>query len=828
MERIRTLKSKILLLVLIVLLTATVFFIAVSKWEFEGALYHREQEAAKNDLHLVLQAIENQYQDLVYHNRTVLEMRKEAMKDVSRAVISTIDGFYERFSKGLLSEQEAKQLALERVRAIRYGKNDYFFVYDADYTAISHPDPVFMGKKLKDYRDAKGLLVVQELMKASRQEGGGFVPYQWKRLRNEEPATKLGYAIFYPRWQWMIGTGLYIDDLDAEYQKKLNAIAAQLKSSFSKIKAQNGASLFLFNGKRELLVPPVDSGDQIPNLEEFMEASRRPNQPFRYRLQSAGTSPKEVWNQAYVVYFAPFDWYVVGAFDEAKLEKPGKILMHKAMVFTAVALIIGLALAYLIAAKVSRPLSRLAGYAKNLPSQEFRSAPDPAVEGLSRRADEIGRLAQAFLFMHKMLQEYLDHLKKTTAAKERIESELKIAHDIQMSLVPKIFPPFPDREEFDLYATLVPAREVGGDFYDFFFLDKDRLCLAIGDVSGKGVPASLFMAVTKTLFKATSAGNDHPDQILGRLNDELCKDNTTCMFVTFFGAILDIQTGQMEYSNAGHNLPYKLSHEQAKQLETTEGTVVGAFEGANFEKNTIALEPGDWIIFYTDGVTEAMNAQKELFSECRLEQFLASLDSNISAEELTRRLASEVREFSAGTEQSDDMTILVLRYWGNGNHAQSKVTLDLRNDLSELTKLNHTLTGFVRGHSLPEAVLFDMKLALEEIITNAICHNFTDDLEHRITVSIALQQQVLSAEVEDDGPAFNPLEITPPDTTLPLEERPVGGLGIHLVRTLMDEVAYRRQNGTNVLVLKKEIRECNRSAVLEDMQGLNRKHRESS
>ena len=181
MERIRTLKSKILLLVLIVLLTATVFFIAVSKWEFEGALYHREQEAAKNDLHLVLQAIENQYQDLVYHNRTVLEMRKEAMKDVSRAVISTIDGFYERFSKGLLSEQEAKQLALERVRAIRYGKNDYFFVYDADYTAISHPDPVFMGKKLKDYRDAKGLLVVQELMKASRQEGGGFVPYQWKR-----------------------------------------------------------------------------------------------------------------------------------------------------------------------------------------------------------------------------------------------------------------------------------------------------------------------------------------------------------------------------------------------------------------------------------------------------------------------------------------------------------------------------------------------------------------------------------------------------------------------------------------------------------------------
>ena len=142
-----------------------------------------------------------------------------------------------------------------------------------------------------------------------------------------------------------------------------------------------------------------------------MKASKTPNQPFRYLLQSAGTSPTEVWRQAYVVYFQPLDWYVVGAFDEADLEEPGKILVRKAMVFTAVALMIGLALAYIIATKVSRPLSQLAGYAKNLPSREFRSEPDPAVEGLSRRADEVGRLAEAFLFMQKMLQEYLDHLK---------------------------------------------------------------------------------------------------------------------------------------------------------------------------------------------------------------------------------------------------------------------------------------------------------------------------------------------------------------------------------------------------------------------------------
>ena len=663
MGRIRTLKSKILLLVLIALLTTTVFFIALSKWEFESALYRREQEAAKNDLYLVLQAIENQYQDLVYHNRTVLEMRKEAMKDISGVVISTIDGFYERFKKGLLSEYEAKQQALDRVRTFRYGSNDYFFVYDTDYTAISHPDPVFMGKKLRDYRDAKGLLVIQELMKASQKQGGGFVPYSWKRLKEGEPATKLGYAIFYPRWQWMIGTGLYIDDLDAEYQKKLNAIAAQLRSSFSKIKAQNGASLFLFNGNKELLIPPIDSGDQIPDLEEFMEASRRPNQPFRYRLQSAGTSPNEVWSQAYVVYFAPFDWYVVGAFDEAKLEKPGKIMMEKAMVFTAVALIIGLVLAYIISAKVSRPLSQLTEYAKNLPSQEFKSEPDPAMEGLSSRGDEVGRLAEAFLFMQRMLRDYLDHLKKTTAAKERIESDLKIAHEIQMSMVPKIFPAFPERSEFDIFATLVPAKEVGGDLYDFFFLDDDHLCFTVGDVSDKGVPASLFMAVTKTLFRATARTCNTPGEILTRLNTEICRDNESCMFVTLFCGILNIRTGQVDYSNGGHNLPYYLHRDGVSLLENAGGGALGLVEQSPYASGRIVLAPGEALLLYTDGITEAMDLTNTLYSDQRLAEFLETHRGS-APRQIIGDLVSDVRHFTGEAPQSDDITVLALLYFG--------------------------------------------------------------------------------------------------------------------------------------------------------------------
>jgi phosphoserine phosphatase RsbU/P len=804
MEIIRTFKAKILLLVLIVLLTAAVFFIVVSKSEIESALYHREQEASKNVLYLVLQTIENQYQDLIYHDRTVLEMRKEAMKDLSGVVISTIDGFYERFKKGLLSENEAKQRVLEQVKTYRYGGDDYFFVFDRDYIAISHPDPLLMGKNLRDLRDAKGQLIIQELMKASQMQGGGFVPYWWRRLKENQPVRKISYAIFYPKWRWMIGAGLYVDDLDLEYQRKLNTIVAQLKNTFSKIKDQKGGSLFLFNGKEELVIPPANPEDEGSHFADFIEASKDPNRPFRYGLKSpSGGSPEEVWRQAYVVYFQPLDWYVVGAFDEADLQKPGKILVRKAIVFTAVALMIGVGLAYIIAAKVSRPLSQLAGYAKNLPLREFKSEPDPAVEGLSSRGDEVGRLAEAFLFMQKMLRDYLDHLKKTTAAKERIESELKIAHDIQMSMVPKTFPAFPERSEFDIFATLVPAKEVGGDLYDFFFLDDDHLCFAVGDVSDKGVPASLFMAVTKTLFRATARSGSTPGEILANLNAEICRDNESCMFVTFFCGILDIRTGQVDYSNGGHNMPYYLHHDGVSPLENTGGGALGLMEETPYASGRMVLGPGEALLLYTDGVTEAMNSSQTLYSDERLAQFLET-NRRSDPRQIIGDLVSDVRHFAGEEPQSDDITVLALRYFGTTEKMREELETKLHNNFAELRRFNQTLMEFGQHHGLAAPVVHDLNLALDEILTNIISYGFTDNLEHEIRVRLSVRPGEIKAEVEDDGQSFNPLAAPEPHTAEALEERSIGGLGIHLVRTLMDGLEYKRPAGRNILTIRKK------------------------
>src|SRR5262245_21264749 len=280
--------------------------------------------------------------------------------------------------------------------------------------------------------------------------------------------------------------------------------------------------------------------------------------------------------------------------------------------------------------------------------EEFNEADESLLGGLSAHitvALERARLIEAYI------------------EKERMEEALKLAHDIQMSMLPKIFPPFPERREFDIFATITPAKEEGGDLYDFFFIDDDHLCFAIGDVSGKGVPASLFMAVTKTLFRATAGNSGSPGEILARLNTEICRDNESCMFVTLFCGILNIRTGQVDYSNGGHNLPYYLHHNGVSLLESIGGRALGLVEQSPYASGRIVLRPSEALLLYTDGVTEAMDSKQRLYSDQRLAEFLAN-NRGSSPRQITGDLVNDVRQFAGETPQSDDITILALHYFG--------------------------------------------------------------------------------------------------------------------------------------------------------------------
>lgn len=335
-----------------------------------------------------------------------------------------------------------------------------------------------------------------------------------------------------------------------------------------------------------------------------------------------------------------------------------------AIVLSVLVLSIGSVIAIFGAKTISAPITELTAMTRRIAGGDFTQR-----IAISSK-NEIGALAGSFNEMIRRLNESIENLKQTTAAKERIESELKIAHEIQMSMVPKIFPPFPERSEFDIFATLVPAKEVGGDLYDFFFLDDDHLCFAVGDVSGKGVPASLFMAVTKTLFRATAATSSAPGEILARLNAEICRDNESCMFVTFFCAILNIRTGQIEYSNGGHNRPYYLHSGGERALENPGGRALGIAEQSQYASGRLMLARGEALLLYTDGVTEAMDASETLYSDQRLKRFLGS-HGDSSPREMIGDLVGDVRKFTGAAAQSDDITVLALRYFGSGNNDEA-------------------------------------------------------------------------------------------------------------------------------------------------------------
>jgi phosphoserine phosphatase RsbU/P len=244
-----------------------------------------------------------------------------------------------------------------------------------------------------------------------------------------------------------------------------------------------------------------------------------------------------------------------------------------------------------------------------------------------------------------------------------IRQDLYTAREIQQAILPKIFPPYPTRSDFGIYASMVAAKEVGGDFYDFFMIDHDRLGFVIGDVSGKGVPAAIFMAVSRTLIRATGLKGLPADECMNYVNTLLCKESVSCMFVTVFYGILNTATGEVEYVNGGHNPPYVLSGPGIRKVEMTGGPILGCLEDFNYHSKRLQLMPGDRLFLFTDGVTEAFNIQDKVYGDERLESYLQS-HLSFALEDVVKESMQEVNTFSAGMEQSDDITYLAISFDG--------------------------------------------------------------------------------------------------------------------------------------------------------------------
>ena len=453
----------------------------------------------------------------------------------------------------------------------------------------------------------------------------------------------------------------------------------------------------------------------------------------------------------------------------------------------------------------SRPIRKLTEAAYQIARGNF-SAELPEVN----TKDDLKQLHDAFANMQRSLKEHIEELKRTTVAKERIESELSIAHSIQMSLVPKIFSPFPDCEKLDLYAFLDPAKEVGGDFYDFF-LSNGKLYFVIADVSGKGIPASLVMAITRTLFRIMSNNAKSPVDIICSLNNAIAKDNDTNMFVTMFTGILDMTSGDLSFCNAGHNPPLILhGNKDAEFMDVDRNLPLGVLENFNFTEQKAKIDNHSGMFLYTDGLTEAEDERKLMFGEKRLKDVLTRCNG-LSAKETIGCINDELKEFVGNAEQSDDLTMFCFyindkNMPANGDDTAS-LSLVMKNKIEESAKLPAFIDKIGKQAKLDETAMNNINLAVEEAVVNSIMYAYPEGKEGevKLTANVNSKEKTITFVLSDHGIEFNPLAAQEADTTLGVEEREIGGLGIFLVKKLMDKIEYKRNGDENILIMTKNI-----------------------
>ena len=524
-----------------------------------------------------------------------------------------------------------------------------------------------------------------------------------------------------------------------------------------------------------------------PDLfEEYERAAKIATETWTDREQAAYEGYQAFWNRFYVMIAAMLNGLLL-------LE----VLFMRSM-----------------EKKVTRPILSLAGALETYTAEADNALRPEIVTDPCKPYrygyGEVSSLTRASINLVKEIDTYTRNLEQATSEREKIGTELDVASRIQRDMLPGIFPPFPDRTEIDLYASMTPAKEVGGDFYDFYFVDQDRLALTIADVSGKGIPASLFMVISKTLIQNHAQAGGSPGEILTFVNHQLAQNNTAFMFCTVWLGILDLKTGKLTAANAGHEYPViRRKNGQFELIKYRHDPPLGLRDGLRFSDYELTLEPGDCFFEYTDGVTEATNKAEELFGEERLTESL-NRDPDASPKALIDGLYDAIGGFVEDAPQFDDITMLGFRYLGAGQAAaeqriQAELTVPARDD--RLDEVNDFITGQLEAVDCGAKDLFFIQLAVEELFVN-IAHYAYKGREGEAKINFSYEEATGVAEFvfSDRGIPFDPTMRPRPNIEAGNLDRPIGGLGIHIVKETMDDVHYEYFGGKNILTIRKKIK----------------------
>ena len=471
------------------------------------------------------------------------------------------------------------------------------------------------------------------------------------------------------------GTDIFLHDMQEYIRKSL----------------EKGGFVGVVNRDGHLIISPNEMGYfQVANSADAIDLRNSEQEDLAALVRDAMQGKTEVrrvrvYDETYYAIGVPMEtvgWTLLAAYNEAEAEQPvrqleadyqeiqqeavtayrsksasGRMLMWIIMAVLLLTMLYG---AFVLGKQIVKPLNTITRRIAELSETnlEFK------MEDAYRTGDEVEELAQSFANVSHKTVEYLDTVKRVTAEKERIGAELSLATQIQAAMLPHIVPAFPDRKDFDIIGSMDPAKEVGGDFYDYFLIDDDHLGMVIADVSGKGVPAALFMMASKIILQSVAMLGGSPAQILTKTNEAICSNNEAGMFVTVWIGILELSTGKLTCANAGHEYPvFKRPDGNFELFKDRHGFVIGGMEGAKYKEYEIRLEPGSKLFVYTDGVPEATNASQELFGTDRMVEALNRV-KDASPMDVLKNVRKAVDSFVLDAEQFDDLTMLCLEYKG--------------------------------------------------------------------------------------------------------------------------------------------------------------------
>ena len=421
--------------------------------------------------------------------------------------------------------------------------------------------------------------------------------------------------------------------------------------------------------------------------------------------------------------------------------------------------------------------------------------------------DELENLALTMADMEQDLVDYETYTTRITAEKERLSTELALAARIQTDMLPGVDPAFPGRRDFDIYAVMTPAKEVGGDFYDFFLIDEDHLGLVMADVSGKGIPAALYMMGCKILLKIEAMSGKSPAEVLATANTRICDANQEEMFVTVWLGVLDIKSGRLTAANAGHEYPVlQKPGGRFELIKDRHSFVVGGLPGVKYKEYELQLEPGGKLFLYTDGLPEATDRNEQLFGTDQMLKALSPAE-DASPREVLETVADAVEDYVDGAPQADDLTMLCLEYRGpeagkDRDDPMKEITLDATID--NVAAVTAFADEVLEAAGCPMKVMMQIDVVIDEIFSNISMYSYAPGTgQATFGIAVGGEPKTATLRFSDSGKPFDPLSREDPDVHLSLEEREAGGLGVFMAKKMMDEMSYEYKDGRNILTARK-------------------------